>query len=182
MTVVDKLIQCWRIRRALRYLPANSRVLDVGCADGALAHMAGHRIREWVGIDADAKLTPNDPGCLFIHGVFPRDAPSTGDFDAIFMLAVLEHFPLDSIDQVASACADLLAENGIIVATVPTRVVDTLLELMKGLRLVDGMALEQHHGLDPTLIPPIFERHSLRLIKAERFEFGLNWLYLFAKT
>ena len=54
MTPLDRALQWLRVREALPHIPEDSRLLDIGCADGHLLRAAGERLREGVGIDPDA--------------------------------------------------------------------------------------------------------------------------------
>ncbi|MDQ2951097.1 MAG: tRNA 5-methoxyuridine(34)/uridine 5-oxyacetic acid(34) synthase CmoB, partial [Chloroflexota bacterium] len=60
MTTLDRLLQWMRVREALPHIPDDSRVLDVGCADGQLLRAAGDRLREGIGIDPDAPRAAGD--------------------------------------------------------------------------------------------------------------------------
>ncbi|HEY3097315.1 MAG TPA: methyltransferase domain-containing protein, partial [Methylomirabilota bacterium] len=73
MTPLDRLIQRLRIRKALPYIPAGGRLLDIGCADGALMRAAGDRVHDAVGIDPDA---PEGRG--LVRGSFPQDLRDRG--------------------------------------------------------------------------------------------------------
>jgi hypothetical protein len=117
-----------------------------------------------------------------VKGRFPEDLPDAEPFDAITMLATLEHVPADVQPQLAERCAQLLKPNGRLIITVPSQRVDTILGVLKRLRLIDGMALEQHYGFDPRLTRSIFARDGLKLVTARTFELGLNYLFVFEKT
>ena len=56
MKATDRLLQRWRVRHALKWVPDGASVLDVGCADGALFHLVGARIRSGVGIEPDPSI------------------------------------------------------------------------------------------------------------------------------
>ena len=97
------------------------------------------------------------------------------------MLAVLEHFPEDAYAGLGANCARFLKPNGRLVITVPSPLVDRILVVLKGLRLVDGMSLEEHHGYDTTRTRTVFEPR-FRLIRHQRFQLGLNNLFVFEKV
>jgi hypothetical protein len=41
------------------------------------------------------------------------------------------------------------------------------------------MEAEQHHHFDVGLVKPLFESHGFRLVVHERFQWGLNNLFVF---
>ncbi len=43
------------------------------------------------------------------------------------------------------------------------------------------MSLEQHYGFDPRKTPAIFSVDGMVLVKARRFQFGFNNLFVFEK-
>jgi hypothetical protein len=69
-------------------------------------------------------------------------------------------------------------EAGVIL-TVPSTRVDALLHLLKRVRLIDGMALEEHSGFDPDDTPSLFYRAGFRLLESHKFQLGLNRLFIF---
>src|SRR5262249_12302748 len=76
----------------------------------------------------------------------------------------------------------LLQPGGRVIVTVPAPLVDSIVDLMRCLRLADGMSLEEHHGFDPTTTPEVFARHGLELEHVSRFQLGLNYLFVFRKS
>ena len=97
------------------------------------------------------------------------------------MLAVLEHIPPAGQLELAGQVAAYLKPGGRLIISVPGPLVDHILELLLSLRLIDGMALEEHYGFDSSSVPKIFDASGLKLIHAGRFEFGLNNLFVFQK-
>jgi hypothetical protein len=67
------------------------------------------------------------------------------------------------------------------VVTVPHAAVDRILDVLIALRLVDGMAHEEHHGFEAASTPALFEAAGFTLTLCHRFQLGLNSLYVFAK-
>jgi len=179
LKTTDRLIQNLRIRKAAEHIPASGRLLDIGCGDGALFRHLSDRAIEGIGIDPTLDASSDHGTYRLIKGWFPQDLPSSEGFDAITMLAMLEHVPPDIQAEMATACARLLNPSGRLIITVPSNRIDPLLGLLKRVRLIDGMSLEQHYGFDPTTTPALFSTDGLELINAKTFEFGLNHLYVF---
>jgi hypothetical protein len=140
------------------------------------------RIAEGVGIDPAIDRSIRLDNVALISGRFPQDLPDTQPFDVITMLAVLEHIPTADQPKLAADCARLLRPNGHVVITVPSAAVDRLLIFLKSVHLIDGMKLEEHHGFDANTTPSIFSTDALKLIRADKFQFGLNNLFVFRKT
>lgn len=184
MTVVDRLLQSWRIRQAAPFLPFGARVLDLGSADGVLFDRLGHCGPGSLGIDPVIPAsTTTRQGFRLVKGFFPQDVPpGAGPFDAIVMLAVLEHFPESGYAALAEGCARLLRPGGRLVITVPSPAVDAILAVLVKLRLVHGMSLEEHHGYDIARTPEIFPAPQFRLVRRSSFQLGLNNLFVFERT
>jgi SAM-dependent methyltransferase len=180
MKALDRFIQNRRIDKVRPYLPPGSRVLDIGCADGVLFRRIPG-LGEYVGLDS-ALMEPVDrPRFRLIRGPFPDALPSHEPFDAITLLAVIEHIPPDQLDRLARACAAHLKPGGHLVITVPSALVDRILDLLRFLRLIDGIALEEHHGFSAGQTPAIFAGLNVDLVKHQRFQLGLNNLFVFRK-
>ena len=180
MRWLDRLLQRWRIEKAVAHVHAGDRLLDVGCHEGELFERVAGRIGVATGVDPVA--APREGvGVRIVRGVFPGDfAPEPGSIDCITALAVLEHVP--DPPGFARACAAALAPGGRVVLTVPHPFVDRILDVLIALRLVDGMAHEEHHGFEAASTPALFAEAGLSLARRERFQLGLNTLYVFTKA
>ena len=165
-----------------RYLPERARVLDIGCGnDGALFTVLKDRIGSGVAIDTDA--VPEDYGDFrFIQGHAPEDLPADETFDAILMLAFLEHIPADIQRDIAEHCWALLNTNGRVICTVPSPQVDNLIQLGKRLRILDGIHEDEHYGFEPSHTVSLFVDRGFKLHSARRFQLGLNHLCVFEKV
>ncbi|MEO8429348.1 MAG: methyltransferase domain-containing protein [Verrucomicrobiota bacterium] len=182
MKLLDRVLQRWRIEKARPYISGGARVLDIGCADGALFRVLDSRIVEGVGMDANLGQPVRLGKIQLVPGRFPRDLGDVGNFDVVTMLAVLEHVPPGEHAIIAKACARLLRSAGRLILTVPSPNVDRILGGLKFVHLIDGMSIEQHYGFDVRTTPAIFTAEGFQLIKHKRFQFGLNNLFLFRKA
>jgi len=182
MKRADRYLQRWRIAVASRYIPAGARVLDIGCFDGALFHYLGQRIGAGVGIDPSLSRPFTVGPFQFIPGRFPGDLPVMEPFDVATMLAVLEHFPSEDSELLAQSCAQSIKPGGRLIITVPSHLVDHLLRCLQFLRVADGMSFEEHRGFNPTTTPTLFSGEAFSLHRAERFQLGLNHLFVFERT
>jgi 2-polyprenyl-3-methyl-5-hydroxy-6-metoxy-1,4-benzoquinol methylase len=181
MKALDLYLQRRRIAQARRYIPRGARVLDVGCGDGTLfTQLAGH-VAGGIGVDPTLTDDVETPCFKLLRGRFPDVVPRGERFDAITMLAVLEHIPEAEHTALVQGCLDLLKDGGRVLITVPHQFVDKILELLMALRLIDGMAVEEHHGFEPENTPKIFGRGDLQLLAHRRFQLGLNNLFAFER-
>ena len=95
------------------------------------------------------------------------------------MLATIEHMQQKA--AIAREAKRLLCPGGRVVITVPSLMVDKILSVLLFLHLVDGMSLEEHHGFQPAELPSIFMQEGFKFTKLQRFQFGLNNLYIFER-
>ncbi|OYT70384.1 MAG: hypothetical protein CFK52_11255 [Chloracidobacterium sp. CP2_5A] len=181
MKPLDYFLQNWRIAMVRPHLGPTDRILDIGAFDGALARQVGE-FRAYVGIDPEADPAQFAPRMQLVRGRFPQDLPPQDEpFDAITLLAVLEHIPDAKLDAFARACAAALRPGGKLLITVPHPFVDRILDVLTALRLLDGMETDAHHGFDVTRTCEIFERAGLELALHRRFQLGLNNFFAFRK-
>jgi len=165
---------------AARWIPQGSRVLDIGCHQGEFLSWLGEKIAPGVGFDPLYKENANAGKHRFFAKNFQEGLPFDEDpFDAITLLATLEHIRDKS--SIARESARLLRPGGRVVITVPSPLVDKILDFLILLRIVDGMSLEEHHGFLPDELPGIFIPAGFRLMKKQKFQFGLNNLYVFER-
>ena len=184
MTFVDRFLQDWRIRKARPFVRFGDRVLDLGSADGVLFERLGDCGPGSLGIDPILTSTRTSrQGFALVRGYFPKDVPSqAGPFDAIVMLAVLEHFPSNQYASLADGCARFLKPGGRLIITVPSPAVDAILAILVKVRLIHGMSLEEHHGYEISETLRIFAAPQFKLVEQSRFQLGLNNLFVFERT
>jgi SAM-dependent methyltransferase len=177
---LDRFLQSWRIRQALPWIPPQSRLLDVGCADGELFDAVGPRLSSGLGIDPHA---PDRQGknwrlARVSAGNYLTNADET--FDAITFLASAEH--LSSGERTWHACRRLLSPGGRMVLTFPAPLVDAIVALLIFLRVADGMDFEQHAGLTFGEVKKEILAAGFELEHHSLFQLGLNHLAVFRKV
>lgn len=185
MKSIDKFLRAWRTSVALRYVPERCfRVLDIGCDDGYLLDRLCAGVRERAGIDPRLEGDRVVNGALLYQGAFPAGLSRIdlqGAYDAIFALAVFEHFSDADLASSAAIIPSLLSEHGRLIITVPHPWVDKILDVLMVLRLIDGQATEEHHGFQPDEVVKYFGG-PLQLVTRKTFQLGLNNVFVFEKS
>lgn len=181
MTLLDRFIQRQRLRRAAAWLPPGARVVDVGAHQGELFAYLGAKLGAGFGIEPLLGQPIQRPGYEVHPGYFPDVRPPDTGWDAVTALAVFEHIPAAAQAAFASGCAQVLRPGGRVVITVPSPAVDRILAVLRALRLIDGMSLEQHYGFVPADTLGIFKPPTFRLLHRQSFQFGLNHLFVFER-
>jgi SAM-dependent methyltransferase len=179
MRFLDRVLQHWRARMARSWIPQGARVLDVGCHQGEFLDSLGDWIGPSVGLDP---LTAPRRAARYqlVPELLREPAPwPEASFDVVVLLATLEHIP--NKDPVARECFRLLRPGGRVLLTVPSPWVDPIMAVLCRLRLAKGMSLEEHHGFDPCTTPSIFVPSGFALERWQRFQLGLNHLFVFRK-
>ena len=65
--------------------------------------------------------------------------------------------------------------------TVPSTLVDPIVDTLVRMRVMRAVAIEQHWGFDPTTTPDVFAPAGLTLVRSKRFQLGLNNLFVLRK-
>lgn len=179
MRPVDRLLQRWRAAVAIPRIPPGASVLDIGCHRGELLRKLRGRIGPSVGLDPEADESADGRVWLLRDKFPPAEPLPVESFDAVVMLATLEH--ITDKDAVVAECARVLNPGGRVIVTLPSVWVDPLVALLRSVGLADGMSLEEHHGFDPRSAPALFARHGFVLDHWRPFQFGLNNLFVFRR-
>jgi SAM-dependent methyltransferase len=179
---LDLRLRDYRLARALPWVPAGARVLDIGSGDGELFRQWQGHISGGIGLEPLLIEPFEGDGYRLVPGRFPDDVPAGERFDVITMLAVLEHLPPDVQAQLADACAALLKPGGRVVITVPSPRVDDILHVLLKLRLIQGINAHEHYGYKPSDTPAIFPAPRFRLLEQGTFQMRLNNLFVFERV
>jgi SAM-dependent methyltransferase len=179
MRKCDTILRNWRVSKALPHVQPGDRLLDIGCLDGYLIERVRDRVSYAIGVDPLAQPCRTDH-VRIVRDFFPmRERVSDGECDCITMLAVFEHLP--DLPAVIAECYRVLKPGGRVVLTVPSSRVDAILWMLERLRLADGMSTDEHHGFDVAQTAELFGRAGFVLARRDRFQLGLNNLFVFIK-
>ncbi len=181
MKAIDRYLQKVRIRKAKQFVRKNDSVLDIGSVDGVMFEAWNGFIKKGIGVDPTLTQIISKENYTLYPGYFPEACPKNETFDAITLLAVLEHIPTNQQKSLAENCFQYLNKNGRLIITVPSPQVDHILEILTKLKLIDGMSLEEHYGFEPKHTPEIFSQPLFKLTHKSSFQLGLNNLFVFEK-
>jgi len=174
-TGLDQLIARQRFRAAFPHIRKGARVCDLGCGlDAAFLDFAGERIARGVGVDDQVR---DGAGGRWqrvradIRAALPLES---GQFDNVVMLAVLEH--LAEPEPVLREAYRILAPGGSLILTWPSAMVDPILKVLRGLRLVsDEMESGEHQKrIPPGTLQQMLHRIGFTDFLHYTFELGLN--------
>lgn len=173
-----------RTQRANRLIPAQlreGRILDIGCGSYPyfLAHTA---FKEKFAVDQlplarEAAITNHIEFFELDLNHEPRLPFEAEYFDAVSLLAVVEHLDPDNMAALFKECRRVLRAGGVVVLTTPAAWADGLLHAMAHLNLVSAEEIHEH-AFAYTL--PLLGWHfgqagfQMTKIKFGYFEFMLN--------
>lgn len=181
-TGLDHFIARQRFRAAYPHIRKGARVCDLGCGlDAAFLDFAAERITHGVGVDDQVR---DGSGGRWqrvradIRAALPLES---GQFDNVVMLAVLEH--LVEPEPVLREAHRILAPGGSLILTWPSAMVDPILKVLHGLRLVsDEMESDEHQKRIPAgALQQMLHRIGFTDFLHYTFELGLNNLMVAAR-
>ena len=184
MKLIDRVLRSWRTCVAISALPSQvNSVFDIGCDDGYLLNRIDNGRILLCGCDPRVQDECSVPNGKLFCGFFPdvlNGNECSNSYDAIFALAVFEHFSEVDLINSSRKISEMLSEQGRLIVTVPHPFVDKILDILMFFRFIDGQTLHEHHGFNPNTLVNIFSRH-LFLSEKKTFQLGLNNLYVFEK-
>lgn len=178
--LLTRRVQRARLAAALPHVPSGARLLDLGCG---LTDLPA-RFPSYVGCDRNpvvlSEMRRRHPGASFAAwdvdaGEPPPEVVAGAPYDAILMLAILEHLP--SPARALGRAAALLAPGGRLLATTPHPLGRLPLEAGARLGLLSRHADEEHETLlDRAALERAAASAGLALTAYSRFLAGLNQL------
>ena len=174
-TGLDHLIARQRFRAAYPHIRKGARVCDLGCGlDAAFLDFAAERIAYGVGVDDQVREGAGGRWQRVRADIRAALPLESGQFDNVVMLAVLEH--LVEPEPVLREAYRILAPGGSLILTWPSALVDPILKVLHGLRLVsDEMESDEHQERIPvSTLRQMLHRIGFTDFLHYTFELGLN--------
>ncbi len=175
-----------RLAAVRPFVPEGARLLDVGCGLTALPGRAG----PYLGCDRSREILDENrrrhPGARFVlwdveAPEVPGEVRTSGPFDVILFLALLEH--LLEPAHVFVRTAPLLSEAGRLVVTTPSPYGRAPLRVGATFGLLSRHASDEHEALLSRVdLETAGTAAGLRLVHHRRFLLGLNQVAVFARA
>ena len=179
--LLEPLLARLRARQANKLIPdtiREGRILDIGC--GSEPYFLSHTsFREKFAIDQLSEPI-SEPNIIF-HTIdlnSEANLPFEAEyFDAITMLAVVEHLNPTVLVELFKECYRTLKPGGLIILTTPAAWSDRLLRIMAKLKLVSKEEIDEHvYAYTLPLLGWYFGAagFSMHRVRFGYFEFWLN--------
>jgi 2-polyprenyl-3-methyl-5-hydroxy-6-metoxy-1,4-benzoquinol methylase len=178
---LDHFLQLQRYKKADRYVTVGAHLLDIGCYDGSWLQRHVNFATVLVGVDTQLNEPRGvDHRIQLIKGTIDELGGGTS-FNLVTALAVLEHLTNEESASLARAALGVTSADAKFLVTVPSPLVDKILDILMGLRLLDGMDTEAHHGQSIEELINAFEDNGWLVDTHKKFQFGLNNLIVFQR-
>jgi ubiquinone/menaquinone biosynthesis C-methylase UbiE len=181
--ILEKFLSSKRARLANRLIPTKIRegaILDLGC--GPYPYFLMHtKFNVKVGIDQESTIAPTKmDGIKVLHCNFVEESAlpfSDRSFDAVTMLAVIEHLDGDRLVSVLNEVYRILKPGGFLIATSPSFWTPPILFLLSRIGLLSKLEIDDHkHTYSRSELSQSIDRsdfsHCVRSMG--HFEWGMN--------
>ena len=140
----EKFLCELRFGKVIKHIPANSKILDVGCGHkGKLLYKIRNKISAGFGIDISVDQEHQDDKITLIKHDLTQPLPfENNSFDAVTSLANLEH--LENPSQVLQEIHRVLKPGGILLLTAPSIYGKPILELLAFLGIISRQEIKDH--------------------------------------
>lgn len=172
---MEKYLQSWRHRKIVSLVPANARLLDLGCGyRGKFLEKIRDNISSGVGIDIAV-----DPGLsngkirLMAHNLNESLPFSNNEFDMAVSLASLEH--LEEPGRALKEIFRVLKPDGILLLTAPSVFAKPVLEFLAFVGLVSRQEIRDHKNyFDKGTLTSLCQKAGFSSILHRYFQMGMN--------
>jgi len=186
-TFLDRILSFTRFNKIKKYIPKNSVVCDLGCGYGKnlkkLKKMG--LLKSGYGIDKNADETLKDNTIKYIKlDVTKNNLPlKTNSVDNVIMLAVIEHLKEVDAHNLLLRINKILKKNGVLIISTPSPASKPILEFLSfKLRLISQKQIYDHKCYyDFNKLSCLLKGIGLKIIKAKKFQLGLNSIFLIIK-
>jgi len=172
---LEKYLQSWRHRKIVSLVPANAKLLDLGCGyRGKFLEKIKDNISSGVGIDiaVDSRLS-NGKIRLMAHDLNESLPFPDNEFDAVASLANLEH--LAEPGRALKEIFRVLKPNGILLLTAPSVFAKPVLELLAFVGLVSRQEIRDHKNyFDKKILTSLCQKAGFSSVSHKYFQLGMN--------
>lgn len=166
-----------KIRKYIFKLP-NPVCVDIGCGfDGRFLRSISRHIGRGYGFDLKANKAKYGNVKIINNSRYDGRLPIK-DYkaDCVFMLAVLEHLPINTI--LIDEAVRILKKGGYLIVTTPTPLSKPVLEVLSyRLHLISEESIREHqHYYTKKELIELMDRQGCKIIKYQKFQFGFNEL------
>ncbi|NDJ17370.1 class I SAM-dependent methyltransferase [Myxacorys almedinensis] len=174
--LLEPLLRKLRVRQVVRQIPANAKLLDIGCGRSAvLLNAIAPHIAHGVGVDFKVeRMQTNNIETIPIKLIDSLPFPDNS-FDVVTMLAVLEH--LEHETPILREIHRVLKHSGKLILTVPSVWAQPVLEFLAyQLKIVDEAEIRDHKRYyDRQALQNIIVREAkFQDFHHQYFQFGMN--------
>jgi len=176
---LEKFFANLRHKKAIRYIPKNSVVCDIGCGYNAeFLKKIEPIIKYGFGFDKDVQDFKDGKLELKKFKIFDKIPLPSARMDAITALAILEH--LEKPQEFLSECFRILKKGGVLILTTPTPRSKLVLEFLAfRLGVVDKDQVQDHlNYFWPNQVKQMLSQSGFnsKAIKGRYFGLGFNSL------
>lgn len=182
--IVDEVIAKWRLSKVTGEIGKNDEVLDFGCGhQGYFLKYISANIKSGMGIDYDAP-EKNAGNIKFKKFKYVDKLPlENSSFDAVVMLAVLEHIDLDKVKLLFSEFNRVLRQRGKIILTTPTKLSKPLLELLAGFKIINRGEIADHKKYySKNDVVKLASKTGFKIVSYKLFQLGFNSVAVLKKV
>jgi ubiquinone/menaquinone biosynthesis C-methylase UbiE len=172
---LEKLLSFFRFKKIIKHIPANSKVLDIGCGyQGKLLLKLQKKISCGIGFDIsiDSSVS-NEKIQLLSHDLNQPLPANDKEFDVVVSLANLEH--LENPKRCLQEIFRVLKPGGKLLLTAPSTYAKPVLEFLALLGLVSKQEIRDHKNyFTKKILMDSCREISFRDIKHQYFQLGMN--------
>jgi len=183
--LLSPMVDRMRIEKVVSQIPHDSHVIDIGCGSALLAsHLP--KSCSYVGVDKDPEIIKFNQKRFSHHAFHCFDVcgsvfPFPSDhFSVAVLAAFLAH--IDNPKVMLTEVRRVLRPEGLVVITTPSQVGGWVHNIVSGLGLLNPHTAEEQKGFfNKEKMKAILESTGLELDRYEKFEMGLNQIFVLKK-